>query len=86
MIVVYSKPNCVFCERAKSLLTNTSRNFNVVHLDVGQQKEQNEQYITREQLLSLIPTARTMPQIIINGEAIGGFTELKSWIEQQQIS
>jgi glutaredoxin len=28
-------------------------------------------------LLEAIPTARTVPQIIMNGELIGGFTELK---------
>jgi glutaredoxin 3 len=33
---------------------------------------------TKEELLEAIPTARTVPQIIMNGELIGGFTELKT--------
>jgi glutaredoxin 3 len=32
---------------------------------------------SKEELLEAIPTARTVPQIIMNGELIGGFTELK---------
>ena len=36
----------------------------------------------KEQLLEEIPTARTVPQIVINGRPIGGFTELKKYIEE----
>jgi glutaredoxin-related protein len=32
---------------------------------------------TREELLAAVPTARTVPQIFLNGHLIGGFTELK---------
>ena len=31
----------------------------------------------KEELLEAIPSARTVPQIIIDGELIGGFNELK---------
>jgi glutaredoxin 3 len=33
---------------------------------------------TREQLLESIPQARTVPQIILNGEYIGGYDQLKA--------
>jgi glutaredoxin 3 len=33
---------------------------------------------TKEDLLEAIPTARTVPQIILDGQLIGGFTELKA--------
>jgi glutaredoxin 3 len=32
---------------------------------------------SREQLLEAVPGARSVPQIIMEGELIGGFTELK---------
>jgi len=32
---------------------------------------------TKEQLLEAVPTARTVPQIFLDGELVGGFTELK---------
>ena len=32
---------------------------------------------TKEELLEAVPTARTVPQIFLDGELIGGFTELQ---------
>jgi glutaredoxin 3 len=36
---------------------------------------------SREQLFEVFPTARTFPQIIVDGEKIGGFTEYKALVE-----
>jgi glutaredoxin 3 len=33
---------------------------------------------TKEQLLESIPQARTVPQIILNGEYIGGYDQLRA--------
>jgi glutaredoxin 3 len=33
---------------------------------------------TKEDLLEAVPTARTVPQIFLDEELIGGFSELKS--------
>ena len=38
---------------------------------------------TREQLFETFPTARTFPQIIVDGEKIGGFTEFKALVDSQ---
>jgi glutaredoxin 3 len=38
---------------------------------------------TREQLLEEIPQARTVPQIILNGEYIGGYDQLKAHYNKQ---
>lgn len=72
-VVVYSKPNCPYCVRAKHLLQNYSIPFTekVVGADV-----------TREELLEAAPNARTVPQIIINGEVIGGYEQLSKYIEE----
>lgn len=82
MFTVYSKPNCTYCDQAKSLLERLGENFKVVNLDVGQPKEEGVEYITRDNLLAKIPTARTMPQIIREDSSsalyVGGFTELRS--------
>ena len=71
-VIVYSKPNCPYCVRAKALLDSYSVSYTekVVGVDV-----------TREQLLEAAPNARTVPQIIINGEVIGGYEQLSSYIE-----
>ena len=81
MFTVYSKPACVYCDRAKSLLTVKGLPFEVVNLDVGQPKEEGAKYISRDELLARIPNARTMPQIMKNDELIGGFTELREMLD-----
>jgi glutaredoxin len=38
---------------------------------------------TREELMEKFPTARTFPQIVVDGASIGGFTEFKTLVEKQ---
>ena len=66
--IVWSKDQCAFCEQAKSLLESRGIEYEVRNIS---------QDWTREQLLEAVPTARTVPQIFIDGELVGGFTELK---------
>jgi len=39
---------------------------------------------TKEELLESIPTARTVPQIIIDNNIVGGFPELKNYFEKAE--
>jgi glutaredoxin 3 len=66
--VVWSKYHCPFCDQAKALLTQKGIEFEERKIGDG---------YTREDLLEAIPTARTVPQIILNDEYVGGFQELK---------
>jgi len=66
--VVWSKYNCPFCEQAKALLKSKGIAF--------EEKKIGDGY-TKEELLEAVPNARTVPQIFLDGELIGGFTELK---------
>jgi glutaredoxin len=82
MFHVFSKPNCPSCEQAKALLTSKQLPFKEFILDVGQDRVLGKTYVQREEVLSLFPGARTMPQIALVGddskfEIIGGLTELK---------
>jgi glutaredoxin-related protein len=66
--VVWSKPQCPYCDQAKALLTQKGIAFEERKIGLG---------YTREDLLEAVPTARTVPQIFLDDELIGGFTELK---------
>ena len=71
--IVWSKDQCPYCDQAKALLKSRNIEF----------EERNIQHDwTREQLLEAVPNARTVPQIIINGASIGGFTELRKYIDE----
>ena len=66
--VIWSKYHCPFCDQAKALLTLKGIDFEERKIGDG---------YTKEDLLEAIPTARTVPQIILNEEYVGGYTELK---------
>ena len=66
--VIWSKYHCSYCDQAKALLKSKGIQF--------QEKKIGDGY-TKEELLEAVPTARTVPQIFIDGELVGGFTELK---------
>ena len=69
---VWSKYNCPFCDQAKALLKQKGIQFEEKKIGDG---------FTREDLLESVPNARTVPQIFLDEELIGGFTELKKRLE-----
>ena len=71
-IVIYSKDNCVYCDKAVKL----AQQFQFDSLDVIVKKLDVD--FTMEKLMELFPTARTFPQIVVDDENIGGYTELES--------
>ena len=67
--ILWSKDACPFCVQAKSLLKARGIEF----------EERNiSQDWTREQLLEAVPDARTLPQIFLDDQHIGGFADLRS--------
>ena len=75
-VIVWSKYNCPFCDQAKMLLAQKGIKFEERKIGDG---------YTREDLLESVPTARTVPQILIDGKSIGGFTDLKSYFENIKV-
>lgn len=75
--IVWSKDHCPYCDQAKALLKSKNIAFEERKIGHG---------YTREQLLEAVPTARTVPQIFLNNELIGGFTELKSYLQEQNVN
>ena len=70
--VVWSKYHCPFCDQAKALLTLKGIEFEERKIGDGYSKED---------LLEAVPTARTVPQIFLGEEYVGGFTELKQRLQ-----
>jgi glutaredoxin 3 len=66
--IVWTKDACPYCVQAKALLEQQGIKY--------EEKKIGAEY-TREQLLEAVPAARTVPQIFLDGELVGGFTELK---------
>lgn len=66
--IIWSKYNCTYCTQAKALLEQSGIEYEERKIGDGW---------TKEDLLEAVPTARTVPQIFLGEEYIGGFTELR---------
>ena len=66
--IVWSKDQCPYCVQAKALLESRGIEYEERNINNGWDKED---------LLAAVPTARTLPQIFLNEELVGGFTELR---------
>ncbi len=66
-IRIYTTPYCPYCVRAKQLLRNKQATFD--EIDVSNDPEQR-------QALVALTGQRTVPQIFINDQSIGGCDDL----------
>ena len=68
-VVVYSKTQCPYCVHAKTFLTNNNLDYSEINLDNDEERlkfyEEN-------------PGIRSVPQIYLDGERIGGYQDLVS--------
>ena len=71
-VILWSKYHCPYCDQAKALLTQQGVKFEERKIGDG---------YTKEELLEAVPSARTVPQIFLGEELVGGFTELKKRLE-----
>ncbi len=66
-VIVYTTEPCGFCRVAKALLTKRGVPFEEINL--AKSPEGRAQLVERTGMM-------TFPQVIIDGESIGGYTEL----------
>ena len=77
-IIVYSKNNCVFCSKAKALLKNLGLEYEerTLEKDFGSDPSKLIEDIGKN--------VRTMPQIKIDGQLIGGYNQLVEHFADQK--
>jgi len=73
MIEIWSKPQCVFCDKAVQLCQMKELDFKKYMIDVD---------YSREDLMKKFPNARTFPQITMDNIYIGGYTELEAHLNK----
>jgi glutaredoxin 3 len=67
-VKVYSTGTCPICVKAKAFLTRQGIAYDEVRIDTDRDAMQEFVVVTH--------SARTVPQIVVDGKCIGGFTEL----------
>ena len=70
---VWSKEQCPYCDQAKALLESKGIEFEERKIGVN---------ATKEELLAEVPNARSVPQIFMGEHHIGGFDQLKKYLEE----
>ena len=70
-VEIYSHPGCSYCHQAKGLLN--AQGVKYQDFDVAQNSQLLAEMVSRT-------GGRTLPQVIINGQAIGGFNELRKLV------
>lgn len=76
MIDLYSKPNCGWCDSAKTLLGNRNLLYN--EIQIGRD-------ISREDFMERFPTVRSVPLIFIDGRHIGGYNDLVAYFDERPV-
>lgn len=70
-VEIYTKNNCIWCDRAKLLLDSKDIEFKEIDLSDDQ---------TREKFYNSIgENVKTVPQIYIDDLRIGGYQDLVAW-------
>ncbi|HEV7234404.1 MAG TPA: glutaredoxin 3 [Sphingorhabdus sp.] len=67
-VEIYTKFACPYCVRAKHLLDDKGVAYDEYDITMGGER--------RDEMMARAPGARTVPQIFINGRAIGGSDDL----------
>ena len=75
MIVVYSKDQCIFCDKAINLLKVNAKEHIVYKLGKD---------FDRDTILEMFPDARSFPIITLDKEFIGGYNELENLLKEEK--
>lgn len=71
-VIIYTKDNCPYCVQAKRLLEQKDKEYK--EINIGRD-------IRRDDFITLFPSVKSVPHIIINGDEIGGFDKLTEWLD-----
>lgn len=72
-IDIYTKDNCIWCDRAKFLLD--SKELAYTEIDLSDDSLRDDFY------LKLGDNVKTVPQIFIDNKRVGGYQDLVGWFD-----
>lgn len=78
-VIVYSKSDCPWCDKAKALLTEKNIPFKELKYNID---------FSREQIAEKIPfnyNRVTLPQVFVDTIHIGGYENLKEFLRQMDL-
>ena len=73
-VLIYTKDNCIWCDRAKILLDSKKISYN--EIDLSDDSERLKFYE------KIGDNVKTVPQVFIDDQRIGGFQDLKVFLDE----
>ena len=73
---IYSKENCPYCYKVKTVLELTGTNFQLLKLDED---------FTKEEFYSEFGEGSTFPQVVLGGTNLGGCTETVKYLRENNL-
>ena len=73
-VSIYTKDNCIWCDRAKILLDSKKISYN--EIDLSDDSERLKFYV------KIGDNVKTVPQVFIDDIRIGGFQDLKVFLDE----
>lgn len=73
-VLIYTKKDCASCVKAKSLLNVKGIQYRESVIDAD---------IVREDFMAAFPEVRTAPFIVIDGVKIGGYEQLREYLDNK---
>jgi len=74
--VVYSKENCPYCHKIKTVLELTGSNFVMYNLN---------EHFTKEEFYAEFGEGSTFPQVLCGDKKLGGSIETINYLKEHQI-
>ena len=71
---IFGKPDCIHCEKAKFLCKQKGIGYS--YQELGKDFEMGL-------MLEKFPGAKTFPQVIVDGQHVGGYDDLSDFLEQK---
>ncbi|XP_071553371.1 uncharacterized protein [Temnothorax nylanderi] len=78
-IVIFSKTYCPYCTMAKKVFDSLKKTYTAVELDDREDAQEIQD------VLGEITGARTVPRVFLNGECLGGGTDVKKLYESGEL-
>ncbi|CAH0393855.1 unnamed protein product [Bemisia tabaci] len=78
-VVIFSKSYCPYCKMAKEVFDKLSQKYYALELD---QREDGEEI---QDVLKEITGARSVPRVFINGNFVGGGSDVKALQEKGEL-
>lgn len=71
-VAVFTREGCQYCAKAKAMLTELGYDYAEIPLA----------HSTRSRVVGAVAGKKTVPQVFVNGELIGGLEELERWAKR----